>query len=419
MEFLPFSDYSGPLEVVEIAAERFYWISVDLRVVGLQLKKHTGIELIQPDKRQKRINLITSRDSDGSRSKPSRPAATGVKVIYIEKAFNYKPLVNDFGPYDLPSTIRYIDFVDRHMDSGSVVIHISQIKKPSACANAAYLSSVYACVRLGLSPSDIEAKFKSVNPAVLPPFRDASRMEICTFPLHIHHFCEAVHASMRNSWIDWTSQNVGQIEKLQGVDHGDLNWIIEDRYLAFAGPSTDRLDEDGLEVHPPGYYARLFKKLGITDVVRLNVPNYDAVEFEKHGISHHDLFFEDGSCPPMWIVEKFLTISKSARGAIAVHCKAGLGRTGTLIGLAVMQEFKVPAHIYIAWARMARPGSVLGPQQHFLVEMEARLFRNRKRTLQAPQLHADLGSQSKIGRSGDAGQGGFLNRQKRMKRKST
>ena len=39
-----------------------------------------------------------------------------------------------------------------------------------------------------------------------------------------------------------------------------------------------------------------------------------------------------------------------------VHCKAGLGRTGTLIGLYVMKHYKWTAAEFIAWNRIVRPG---------------------------------------------------------------
>lgn len=53
-----------------------------------------------------------------------------------------------------------------------------------------------------------------------------------------------------------------------------------------------------------------------------------------------------------------------------MHCKAGLGRTGTLTGIFAMKHYKIPAEEFIAWVRIARPGSVLGPQQFFLNQKE-------------------------------------------------
>ena len=53
---------------------------------------------------------------------------------------------------------------------------------------------------------------------------------------------------------------------------------------------------------------------------------------------------------------------KPNSGAIAVHCKAGLGRTGPLIGIFAMKHYKISAEAFIGWNRIARPCSVLGPQ---------------------------------------------------------
>ena len=81
----------------------------------------------------------------------------------------------------------------------------------------------------------------------------------------------------------------------------------------------------------------------MTRVIRLNEEKYDRNTFINNGIAHDDLFFIDGSTPPDDIVDKFLAVCdnhfSNSDGAIAIHCKAGLGRTGTLIGIWAMREF--------------------------------------------------------------------------------
>lgn len=47
---------------------------------------------------------------------------------------------------------------------------------------------------------------------------------------------------------------------------------------------------------------------------------------------------------------------------------AGLGRTGTLIACYIMKHYKFTHAEAIAWIRVCRPGSIIGPQQHFLEE---------------------------------------------------
>jgi cell division cycle 14 len=83
----------------------------------------------------------------------------------------------------------------------------------------------------------------------------------------------------------------------------------------------------------------------------------------------------DGSTPPDDIVEKFLEIAENEKGAIAIHCKAGLGRTGSLIALYCMKHLGFPPAAFTGWIRIARPGSILGPQQQYLVSMDDRMIK--------------------------------------------
>lgn len=78
-------------------------------------------------------------------------------------------------------------------------------------------------------------------------------------------------------------------------------------------------------------------------MVRLNNKIYDGSRFVNHGIKHVDLYFLDGSTPPDAILNKFLKIAEQEHGAIAVHCKAGLGRTGALIFAYACKHFNFPA----------------------------------------------------------------------------
>ena len=92
-------------------------------------------------------------------------------------------------------------------------------------------------------------------------------------------------------------------------------------------------------------------------------------------MNHYDLYFADGGNPTDAILKRFLEIAETEKGALAVHCKAGLGRTGTLISLFLMKHYGLTTPEVISWLRLCRPGSVIGPQQNFLQEMEKRMWR--------------------------------------------
>lgn len=101
---------------------------------------------------------------------------------------------------------------------------------------------------------------------------------------------------------------------------------------------------------------------------------YDRRRFTEGGFAHYDMYFPDGSCPPRAILDQFLKLAEEEPGALAVHCKAGLGRTGSLICCYMMKHYGFTAEESIGYIRLCRPGSILGPQQNWLRDMQRTMW---------------------------------------------
>lgn len=111
-------------------------------------------------------------------------------------------------------------------------------------------------------------------------------------------------------------------------------------------------------------------------VVRLNKKYYDARRFTSQGIAHEEMYFTDGSNPTDDILERFIARCEETPGAIAVHCKAGLGRTGCVIGGYIMKHYQFTAEELIGWLRIVRPGSIIGPQQQYMQDIQMRMWQD-------------------------------------------
>ena len=150
------------------------------------------------------------------------------------------------------------------------------------------------------------------------------------------------------------------------------------RDLASGRPWVDIKSSAGSFSHrefSPQYYVSILQSFNVQAVVRLNEPKYDAADFVKGGIAVADLPFDDCTPPPPDVVATFLTLAEALPGALAVHCKSGLGRTGTLIALYMMKHHGFTAREAMGWLRIVRPGSVIGPQQQYLCDKEAVMHR--------------------------------------------
>ncbi|XP_076859655.1 dual specificity protein phosphatase CDC14B isoform X2 [Brachyhypopomus gauderio] len=293
----------------------------------------------------------------------------------VDEELSYENFYADFGPLNLAMFYRFCCKLNKKLKSFAhakkkIVFYTCGDKKKQA--NAAYLIGSYTVMYLQKTPEEAYSLLVSRNATYLP-FRDAS-FGTCMFNLNILDCLRAVHKALQFGWLDFSNFDVEEYEHYERAENGDFNWIIPGKFLAFSGPHPKSKIENGYPLHAPEAYVPYFRKHDITTIIRLNKKMYDARRFIDMGFDHHDLFFVDGSTPTDAIVTKFMNICENSDGAIAVHCKAGLGRTGTLIACYMMKHFRLTAAEAIAWIRICRPGSVIGPQQNFIEDKQASLW---------------------------------------------
>ncbi|KAK8925322.1 Tyrosine-protein phosphatase [Metarhizium anisopliae BRIP 53293] len=336
---------------------------------------------VAPRKRSHR-NLDSVSSVGSGRSAPC--------YFTVDDTLLYNAFHHDFGPLHIGHlyrfAIRFHDILGAKENKDRPVVFWSAAD-PRSRANAACMLACYMVLIQNWPPHLALAPIAQVDPPLMP-FRDAGYSQ-ADYGITVQDVVYGVWKAKEEKCIDLDNFDLEMYEKFERVEHGDFNWITP-HFLAFASPQhtpVAKVTEDSelwpllprdlgaVDAHPtlPQPFKNVlkhFSEKNIGLVVRLNSHLYSPSYFEALGIQHLDMIFDDGTCPPLTTVRKFIrlaheTITVKKKG-IAVHCKAGLGRTGCLIGAYLIYRHGFTADEIISFMRFMRPGMVVGPQQHWL-----------------------------------------------------
>ena len=133
-----------------------------------------------------------------------------------------------------------------------------------------------------------------------------------------------------------------------------FNWIVPGRLMASVYPRSWE------------YLGYLREAEGIELAINLAENPWPGEWSEASGVRCHHVPIIDMSVPSKEQVIETIDIISGHDGPVMVHCAAGIGRTGTVIALYLVNQGDPPGDA-IAHVRSMRTGSIQTPQQERMI----------------------------------------------------
>jgi len=268
--------------------------------------------------------------------------------------YNY-PIYHEYGPVNIYNIYQFAELLNEtienpKLEDRDLVYYIYNDNEE--LTNTILLIGCYMIIKLKYNPSKVIFILSHL------------------MNLHNNYYIDCItkHGGYRTSIINcyrslYFSINLNLINLkdylyLSEMDGRDMH-IIGNKFIALSCPSINK--KNIKELH----------NRNIKHIIRLNgIDVYDKSLVEP--IKIHDLYFKDMTVPSINIIKQFMNIVNNIdiTELIAIHCKAGLGRTGILICIWLIIKYNFTPENVIAYIRMIRSGSILSYQGFFLESID-------------------------------------------------
>lgn len=132
-------------------------------------------------------------------------------------------------------------------------------------------------------------------------------------------------------------------------------------------------------VAPVDHDLTLLRQVGITHLITLTETDMDQAVLQRHGLKNTHLPIFDRKAPSASQMHMLLVRMQrlmEAGEVLAVHCKAGLGRTGLVLATWLVRDGGLGAEAAIERLRKINPGYIQSDEQFaFLHQYEADILR--------------------------------------------